>query len=458
MIFSSSIFIFGFLPIVLALYYNPFVKRLKFRNIILLIASLFFYAWGEPLFVFLMVFSVYVNWKIGLLIDKNWEKRKKYLIIATIYNIALLFVFKYLTFVTENIAWISGNESVIVDIALPIGISFFTFQMMSYVFDIVMQTAQPQKKFTHVLLYVSLFPQLIAGPIVRYETIEQELGYRNENFTEFSEGLCRFVKGLCKKVLLSNTIAILADTVFGYELNTLSVASAWLGIIAYTLQIYYDFSGYSDMAIGLGLMFGFHFKENFDHPYSSKTVTEFWRRWHISMGSWFRDYVYIPLGGNRVSKVRHIVNLFIVWSLTGLWHGANWTFIFWGLFYFVILVFEKFTKLGKRINWLGHIYTMLLVMIGWVFFRSESIGAALSYLSVMFGVSGNILFDNVFRSLASQFYLLLIIGSILSVLKIKLPKTKASQIISTVAYVIGFLVVITFVVKGGYNPFIYFNF
>lgn len=409
-------------------------------------------------FVFVMIFSVFINWRIGLLIDNNWEKKNKYLVIATVYNVLLLFVLKYLTFVTENIAWISGNDNIIVDIALPIGISFFTFQMMSYIFDIVMEKAKPQKNFSHVLLYVSLFPQLIAGPIVRYETVEHELNCRNENFTEFSNGLCRFVRGLCKKVLLSNTIAILADTVFGYELSTVSVASAWLGAIAYTLQIYYDFSGYSDMAIGLGLMFGFHFKENFDRPYASKTVSEFWRRWYISMGSWFRDYIYIPLGGNLVSKVRHIINLFIVWSLTGLWHGANWTFILWGIFYFVILTIEKFTKIGNKMNWLGHIYTMLLVMIGWVLFRSDSIGAAVLYLSVMFGASGNIIVDDVFISLASQFSLLLIIGSVLSVIKIEVKKTKVNQIISTAAYVIGFFVVITFVVKGGYNPFIYFDF
>lgn len=458
MVFSSGIFLFAFLPVILFLYYNPLLKKIKCRNMVLLIASLVFYAWGEPIFVFLMIFSAFVNWKFGLMMEKNWENRKKILVAATFYNVALLFVFKYLTFFTQNLAWISGNDDLVINIPLPIGISFFTFQMMSYIFDIFMERAKVQKSFLNVLLYISMFPQLIAGPIVRYETVGRELQERKENFTDFSVGACRFVKGLCKKVLLANNIAVLADTVFAYDPATMSVFSAWIGAIAYTLQIYYDFSGYSDMAIGLGLMFGFHFEENFNRPYASRSVSEFWRRWHISMGTWFKDYVYIPLGGSRVTKSRNIFNLLVVWSLTGLWHGANWTFILWGLLYFVFISLEKVSGIEKKGLWIGHIYTLLLVVIGWVLFRSDTVGSAISYLLVMFGVTGNKLFDAAFISLVQQFGVLLVLGAVCSVLKVKENKNRLFQAGTVILYVLGFLAAVTFVIKGGYNPFIYFNF
>ncbi len=458
MVFSSSIFLFAFLPVTLFLYYNPLFKGLKFQNMVLLLASIVFYAWGEPIFVFLMIFSAFVNWKIGLMIENNWENRKKFLVIATCYNVALLFIFKYLTFITQNIAWISGNDNLVIHIALPIGISFFTFQMMSYIFDVFMEKANAQKNFLDVLLYISMFPQLIAGPIVRYETVGRELQARNENFSDFSTGTCRFVKGLCKKVLLANNIAVLADTVFAYDTGILSASSAWIGAIAYTLQIYYDFSGYSDMAIGLGLMFGFHFEENFNRPYIAGSVSEFWRRWHISMGTWFKDYVYIPLGGSRVSISRNILNLLIVWSLTGLWHGANWTFILWGLLYFVFIALEKVSGIEKQGLWIGHIYTLLLVVVGWVLFRSDNVGSAISYLLVMFGISGNKLFDAAFFSLFQQFWILLALGSVFSVFKVKEYENKLFQAGSLILYVIGFFATVTFVIKGDYNPFIYFNF
>jgi alginate O-acetyltransferase complex protein AlgI len=337
---------------VIAVYYNPFVKKRGFRNIVLLLASLFFYGWGEPVFVFLMILSIIVNWAFGLMVDGMAKKGNKLgmklgMILSVVYNLGLMFVFKYLTFVTKNISFLLHNDSIVVNIALPIGISFFTFQLMSYVFDVYYGTAKVQKNLLYVGLYVSMFPQLIAGPIVRYETVADEIVNRVENRKDFAEGFGRFVVGLGKKILISNYVGKIADIAFATE-GGMSVAMAWLGAIAYTLQIYFDFSGYSDMAIGLGRMFGFHFLENFNFPYVSKSITEFWRRWHITLSTWFRDYVYIPLGGNRVSKGRHIWNIFVVWFLTGVWHGANWTFICWGLLYFVLLMFEKLTGFHKK--------------------------------------------------------------------------------------------------------------
>lgn len=284
---------------------------------ILLLLSIGFYAWGEPLFVFVVLLSVFSNWRLALLMEKYNARIFAWTAIAL--DLLILVIFKYLTFITKNIAWLSGRDDLIVEITLPIGISFFTFQMMSYILDVAMGKARAQKKFHAVLLYIIMFPQLIAGPIVRYETIEQQIGERTISLTDFGIGMCRFIKGLVKKVLIANNIALLADAVFEYPFPSLSLTVAWLGAAAYTLQIYFDFSGYSDMAIGLGRIFGFQFLENFDHPYQSKSISEFWRRWHISMGSWFRDYVYFPLGGSRVSSTaRHLFNLFVVWLLTGL--------------------------------------------------------------------------------------------------------------------------------------------
>ncbi|MDR2137258.1 MAG: MBOAT family protein, partial [Synergistaceae bacterium] len=345
MVFSSTVFLFLFLPGLLAVYYNPFFlfsksphKGRTFRNTILLLASLCFYAWGEPLFVFAMMASILVNWGFGLLLARG-KSKKGVLTAAVIYNVGLLFVFKYLSFTLRNVDYVF-RTGVTVDIALPIGISFFTFQLMSYVFDVSRTPELARRNPLDVALYVSLFPQLIAGPIVRFETIAGEIRGRVETSRDFTEGMTRFVFGLGKKLLIANYVGFLADEIFASSLP-LSAATAWIGAIAYTLQIYFDFSGYSDMAIGLGWMFGFHFEENFDYPYISKSITEFWRRWHISLSTWFRDYLYIPLGGNRGSKSRTIFNLFIVWLLTGMWHGANWTFIVWGLYYFVLLLAER---------------------------------------------------------------------------------------------------------------------
>ena len=407
MLFSSTVFIYLFLPCTLIGYYLIFRKSRQLQNIFLLFVSLFFYAWGEPKFVLVMLLSIICNWFFGILVDKAKKKEKKSMIrlvlaLTVIFNLSILFVFKYLNFTANTICSIFGITSSIPKIALPIGISFFTFQAMSYVLDVYRDKGAVQKNILNVGLYISFFPQLIAGPIVRYETVAEEIKNRKETLDDFFDGFARFIVGLGKKVLLSNTFALLADRAFDGCANgdNLSVAFSWLGAIAYTLQIFFDFSGYSDMAIGLGKMFGFHFLENFNYPYISLSVAEFWRRWHISLGSWFRDYVYIPLGGNRVSKSRNIFNLFVVWGLTGVWHGANWTFIVWGLMYFVLLTFEKLTGFEKRkskpfmvFRWF---YTMFFVIMGWVVFRSNSLTDAFVYMKSMFGLNGNVFSDGMF--------------------------------------------------------------
>jgi D-alanyl-lipoteichoic acid acyltransferase DltB (MBOAT superfamily) len=318
-------------------YYNPIWKGRKFKNTFLLLASLGFYAWGEPVVVFLMIVTICLNWLLVLRIDAAGEQttRRRYMRTAIALDIVFLFVFKYAAFVSKNLALLFGSNSFIITIALPIGISFYTFQLMSYVFDVYYKKMAARKNLTGVALYVSLFPALIAGPIVRYETIAREIDGRIETPEDFTEGIARFVIGLGKKMLIANYAGFIADRIFALNSlsgGNLSAASAWLGAIAYTLQIFFDFSAYSDMAIGLGRMFGFHFLENFNYPYIAKSISEFWRRWHISLSTWFRDYVYIPLGGSRVSKKRLVGNLFVVWLLTGIWHGANWTFVIWGCF------------------------------------------------------------------------------------------------------------------------------
>ena len=408
--------------------------------------SLFFYAWGEPIFVFLMVFSIIVGWFIGLHVGEisghSNAVRRKWFVTGVVFNVGLLFVFKYLTFTAHELGLLLGRDFSFLSISLPIGISFFTFQILSYIFDIYYGKASPQKNMLNVGLYIALFPQLIAGPIVRYDEIEKQIAARNENIHDFSDGMMRFIYGLAKKVLLANFIAQIADNIF--DANTsLSVATAWLGAVAYTLQIYFDFSGYSDMAIGLGKMFGFHFTENFNYPYISRSATEFWRRWHISLGTWFRDYVYIPMGGNRVSKVRWILNLFVVWTLTGLWHGANWTFVLWGLFYFVLLMMEKITNFPEKIGVLAHIYALLAIIIGWTLFRSPDINHAMNYIGTMIGVGSTGLFDSTAWYYIYNGRTVWILGVILStpivpMLKNRLNNTKAMNIceplLATVEY------------------------
>ena len=472
MVFSSTTFLLLFLPALLVLYYFPSIigsvlnreslcDSHNWKNAVLLIFSILFYAWGEPVFVFIMLTSIFVNWLLVLEMEKSEKNRKTWLILAITLDVLLLGVFKYASFISRNIAALVGNEKIIVSIALPIGISFFTFQLMSYVFDVYYGHASAQGNLFHVALYICLFPQLIAGPIVRYQQIEEEITDRNESFLQIGYGARIFIYGLAKKVLLANFLAQVADNCFDAVVNP-TVMYAWLGAVAYTLQIYFDFSGYSDMAIGLGQMFGFHFLENFNYPYISGNITEFWRRWHISLSTWFRDYVYIPMGGNRVKKSRWVFNLFIVWLLTGIWHGANWTFLLWGLIYFATLLLEKLTGIDKKRNVLTHIWTLLVVILAWVFFRATDIASGAKYIASMFGIGASGFIGSDFYFTIKNTYvifLLAIFGSTPCVNKLfrKLKDTRLAWI-EYLWLILIFCASLVQVVSSTYNPFIYFNF
>ncbi|WP_251862274.1 MBOAT family O-acyltransferase, partial [Clostridium sp. Marseille-Q2269] len=363
MVFSSLIFIFVFLPITFLLY---FISPKKIKNLTILMVSLIFYGWGEPVYIYLMVFSIVFDYFASLLINKhrgNKKLAKRIFIITLIVNLGMLGFFKYFTFIIHNINYLFGLNIIVDNIPLPVGISFYTFQILSYVIDVYLKKVKVQKNIIDFGAYVTMFPQLVAGPIVRYSDIAYQLKHRKENFNKFGDGVERFIIGLGKKVLIANNVGLIWTNIKSMEFSTLSIVSAWLGIIAFTLQIYFDFSGYSDMAIGLGKMFGFEFIENFNYPYTSKSVSEFWRRWHISLGSWFKEYIYIPLGGNRVSLIKQCRNLFIVWFATGLWHGASWNFIFWGL-YFGFFIFLEKMFLGKVLQkfngFVSNLYTMVI--------------------------------------------------------------------------------------------------
>ena len=433
---------FLFLPGLLVMYYA--LRGRAVRNYILLAASLLFYAWGEPIFIFIMLASIFANWALSLIMSKS-TRPKLWLTLAIILDVLLLGVFKYAGFITENLGMTRIN------IALPIGISFFTFQMMSYVFDVYYGNSQAQKNPLYVALYISFFPQLIAGPIVRYNQIAEEITERDENFDMFSAGVRRFIYGLGKKILLANFVAQVADNVFGYLINP-SISMAWFGALAYTLQIYFDFSGYSDMAIGLGLMFGFHFEENFNYPYTASSVADFWHRWHISLSTWFRDYVYIPLGGNRVNHSRWVLNLFAVWLLTGIWHGANWTFILWGLIYFALLLFERET--GVK---LGHVLTMLCVILAWVIFRCETVGKGFGFIASMFGLKGNALYDSGFIEYVKGTWLVMIFA-LIGVFPAVGNFLRGRKWIESAWLCIVLVISVLEIVGSTYNPFIYFNF
>ena len=467
MIFSSAEFLFLFLPCVLLVYYNPFFRGRRFRNIFLLLVSLFFYAWGEPVNVVLLLASIAANWFFGRMVEGEGPRRRFWLWAAVVLNLAGLFIFKYLGFVCRNLGAL-GLPMPEIDLALPIGISFYTFQAMSYVIDVYRRRSPAQRSVLDVGLYVSFFPQLIAGPIVRYETIAQEIHGRRETWEDFRGGVPRFIAGLGKKVILSNNMAILADAAFD-TLPSLSAPMAWLGTVAYGLQIYFDFSGYSDMAIGMGRMFGFHFLENFDRPYLAVSITDFWRRWHISLSTWFRDYVYFPLGGSRVDKRwKHIRNLFVVWLLTGIWHGAAWTFVLWGLYYFVLLVLEKYGGLGrgwpKALQWL---YTMFLVNLGWVLFRAESLSVAVPYLTAMFTPAAGG-WDGYATLFLTDNLPILAAGVLFSAPVAPWLGRRAERwrglpaLVRDVAYPLLLVALLavsaSFIVKGTYNPFIYSNF
>jgi len=465
MIFSSVEFLFLFLPAVLLAYYLP-IKSVAYKNLVLLAASLAFYAWGEPVFVFIMLLSIVVNWLLSLLIEKSSSipVRKSLLSVSIIWNVALLGIFKYAGFISETLSLLLKNDAITTNIALPIGISFFTFQIMSYVIDVYRKTAPAQKNLLNIALYISLFPRLATGPIVRYAPFADELVSRPLDSRYLTRGFVRFTIGLAKKLLIANYAAFVADKIFNLAAagGTISAASAWLGAIAYTIQIYHDFSGYSDMAVGLGLMFGFHFPENFNYPYIAKSVQDFWSRWHISLSMWFRDYVYIPLGGNRRSPARVIFNTFIVWLLTGIWHGANWTFIFWGLYYFCFLTLERKTRLHERLGKFSHIYAALVFVFGWVCFRAGSLPLAFDYYAALFGFGGGGAADEVFFTLIKNGAIPLAAGIIASLpiipaLKTRMP-AKLYDVLGAASIALLFVISLMACIQNSYSPFIYFNF
>lgn len=466
MVFSSTIFLCVYLPLVLLGYY---ICPKKGRNLFLLIVSLVFYAWGEPKYVFLMIFSILVNYIFGRLMDKNRGRKKRMkllLVLSVVIDLGLLSVFKYTDFIITNVNAIFGSSFDLLNIALPIGISFYTFQAMSYTIDVYRNDVRVQKNLIDFGMYITMFPQLIAGPIVRYADVQDQLAERSVTTADFSEGVMRFVVGLGKKVLLANQMGAVWSDIYALG-GDVSALMAWTGAIAYTFQIYFDFSGYSDMAIGLGRMFGFKFPENFRYPYQSVSITDFWRRWHITLSTWFKEYLYIPLGGNRRGLARQALNLLIVWSLTGFWHGAGWNFVMWGLYYFVILFIEKLfllKALDKLPKLFRHVYALLLIVIGWVIFASDDVSVLLPYLGSMFGANGAVGGMDVYTLFTKA--VLLIICCIAST---ELPKKlflsaagamneKAAFTIKSVMTIALLALSMILLIGDSYNPFLYFRF
>ena len=464
MVFSSLLFLFVYLPVVLAIYY--IVPR-KWRNLWLFIANLVFYGWGEPVYILLMLFSITINYFAGILIDRSGDDRRKakgILIADVVINLAMLGFFKYYDLFASTLSTIPGVSVPALHLALPIGISFYTFQTMSYPIDIYRGDAKLQRSYISFGTFVALFPQLIAGPIVRYKDIAEQLDFRAGGVDQFSSGVRRFIVGLGKKVLIANNIGALWDIYAAKSASELTVLGSWLGILAFSLQIYFDFSGYSDMAIGLGRMLGFEFLENFNYPYISKSVTEFWRRWHISLGTWFRDYVYIPLGGNRKGPWRQIFNLLVVWALTGFWHGANWTFLCWGLYYAAFLIIEKLFLLRRleKAPVLATVYTLLVAVCGWVLFDLPSLGAAAVYYRSMFGFAGGGAWNagDIFylREYALVFVVCILAclptgARLYAKLSVKVQAWLTPVMIAAVL-----LLSTAYLVNATYNPFLYFRF
>lgn len=453
MVFSSIIFLFGFFPLFLLCYFIP--KKRKTRNIVLLLFSLLFYGYGEPIYVFLMLASILVNYYLALMIDSS-SKSKLYLGISVLFNLGLLFYFKYFDFFLSNINNWFGFNVKFLEVSLPIGISFYTFQILTYVIDVYKNKVPVQKSLLNLGCYVSAFPQLIAGPIVRYSTVNEELENRKETWEDFGAGCKKFIVGLFKKVLLANNMALICDTLYAGDIASLGFIGTLTAAVCFTLQIYFDFSGYSDMAIGIGRMLGFHYLENFNYPYIARSITDFWRRWHISLSSFFRDYVYIPMGGNRVSKKRNILNLFVVWSLTGLWHGASWNFLLWGLYFFVILILEKSFWLSflKNSKVISHVYTMILVIVGFMIFYFtdlNSLGIALSNLVGLNGLGNLDVF--ITHQLLTVKNVVIFIIAVLVVTPVFSKFTEKMPVL-----IILFLVSIISMVVSSYNPFIYFRF
>lgn len=470
MLFSSITFLFMFLPIVMAVYY--LVPHIMMKNIVMLIASLLFYAWGEPLYVVLMILSIVINYFCGQDIKYHEDDpagAKRSMILAIVVNLLILGFFKYYGFLVESLNVILPFDIPYRELPLPIGISFYTFQAISYILDVYWKKAESQKNIIYFALYISMFPQLIAGPIVRYADIEAQLKARKINIRRVGQGAVLFIIGLAKKVILANTIGAVFTQISEMPAASLSVLTAWVGVFSYAFQIYFDFSGYSDMALGLGRMFGFDFKKNFDYPYISKSVTEFWRRWHISLSTWFREYVYIPLGGNRCSVSRNIFNLMVVWALTGAWHGAAWNFIAWGIYYGVILVLEKYLW-GAYVDVLPsavrYIYTGVIVLVGWVFFFSPSLGYSLRYLFSMIGGGAGIVDSTGIFLLTGHWllYLLAAVGSttlgirLLKSLPLMFRSTRTQTIATVLLYFVMFFIAVAFLVTDTFNPFLYFRF
>lgn len=472
MVFSSNIFLFFFLPLVLLGYY---LIKVEYRNIFLLVSSLLFYAWGEPKFVFVIILSILINYCFGFIIfwAKNGDRKtlaKISMLLGVIANCALLFYFKYFDFFISSLNWTAGTNIALKEIILPIGISFFTFQGLSYIIDIYFNKTPVQKNFINFALFKSFFPQLIAGPIIRYADVHEQIVNRENTVDSFAYGVRRFILGLGKKLIIANTLGQVADNIFMLPADQTSLSIAWLGAICYTFQIYYDFSGYSDMAIGLAQMFGFKFKENFDFPYVSRSITEFWRRWHISLSSWFRDYLYIPLGGNRTGNV--YLNLLIVFIVTGLWHGAAWNFVIWGLWHGSFIIFERVLKkfkfkikLPNVISWL---YSMMVVIIGWVLFRSPDLESAINYLRIMFGIDRPEQIGFTLWYFANPMILTMLCIACISTIPItKYFKNKIgdyhehsgfSLFLQNTYALIVLLICMMYLATLTYNPFIYFRF
>lgn len=465
MLFSSLTFLFVFLPVVLLSYY---LVRPSLKNTVLLFASLFFYAWGEPKYLLVMLATILINYVGARCIEKF--TMKKVALAATIgLDLAFLGYFKYINFFIDNINAIFKSEIDFVAIALPIGISFYTFQSISYLVDVYRGDVKAQKDIYKLALYICLFPQLIAGPIVKYHDVAEQIGHREETFDKFVQGLKRFIIGLSKKVLIANSLAVIVDNIYSLEQTILTTQMAWVGAILYPLQLFFDFSGYSDMAIGLGLMFGFTFKENFNFPYISKSITEFWRRWHISLSTWFKEYLYIPLGGNRIGPKRQLANIGIVFFFTGMWHGASWNFIVWGMWHGLFNIIEKATGWNKDKDkkWLTitqHVYTLFVVMIGWILFRADNLSQAWKFIRRVLCIKPN--FNAVYdisyfvsaNSLIFIFAALIFSVPLMDYIPAKLKEKRSTNIVANLCLAVLFSFCITSLVSSSYNPFIYFRF
>ncbi len=461
MVFSSLLFLFIFLPVFLTVY---FILPKSLRNLILFLASLMFYAWGEPVYVSIMIFSTVLDYTCGRIIDRFREHKlipKLGLGLSLIGNLGMLGFFKYADFFISNTNALLGTHWDLLRIALPIGISFYTFQTMSYTIDLYRGKIQVQKNIIAFGAYVAMFPQLIAGPIVTYATVEKELNHREVTFEDFGLGAMRFIEGLGKKVLIANNIGLLWDQILNTPINNLSIIGAWLGAISFGLQLYFDFSGYSDMAIGLGRMLGFRFPENFNYPYIAKSVSDFWRRWHMTLTGWFREYVYIPLGGNRVSKPRFYLNILIVWFLTGFWHGAGWNFILWGLFFAVLMIIERsfLLKYLERLpSFISRFYLLFVVTISWVLFAHDSLDQAISYLKVMFGIGTNSFINTPSLYAITNFYVLIIIGIVFATPLMNNLKARLNEWVVFAFYVVTLFLSTAYLVDATFNPFLYFRF